>query len=39
MKEIKHVISQWSTYAAELDINKTEFKLIEKALQKKLMEG
>ena len=39
MKEIKHVISQWTSYAAALDINKKEFKLIEKALQKKLKEG
>jgi serine/threonine-protein kinase HipA len=39
IEEVKEVISQWTSHAASLDINKKEFKLIEKALQKKLKEG
>jgi serine/threonine-protein kinase HipA len=39
IEEVKEIISQWAFYASSLDINKKEFKLIEKALQKKLKEG
>ena len=39
IEEVKEVISQWAFFATSLDINKKEFKLIEKALQKKLKEG
>jgi serine/threonine-protein kinase HipA len=36
IEEVKDVISNWSSYAAALDINKKEFNLIEKALNRKL---
>ena len=39
IEEVKEVISQWAFFATSLDINKKEFKLIEKTLQKKLKEG
>jgi len=34
--KVRHVISLWSVYSMSLDVNKNDFKLVEKVLQKKL---